>query len=127
MSKQFREQIEKSDISVDRIGDNSYLIKKFNPESIPEQLLEVGKTYIFEFLQTEVAINSMRLTSDNWNGGRYITSSGMLCEISKILGAMLQVNGIAYDIASKTQLTEAYYGYWVNRNSIKNISLFEGR
>lgn len=125
MSNQLRSQLEKIEIPIERISDDELIIKKIDVNSFDNSLIEVGKCYLFEIGQTEVARNILKITSDNWNDGRYITCSGLSAEVIKILGDMIQLNGVGYDLFKDEPINSVFYNYWVNKEAIRVIKIIQ--
>lgn len=125
MSNQLRSQLEKIDIPIEWVSEDELIIKRVDINSFNNSLIEVGKCYLFEIGQTEVAKNILKIASDNWNDGRYIDCSGLSAEVIKVLGDMIQVNGVGYDLFKDEPLNSVFYNYWLNKEAIRVIKIIQ--
>ena len=59
----------------------------------------------------------------NWNNGRIPTHKFMKVDVSKIMGKMVKVNALGYDMKSQTDTTDMWDG-WLPLKSITILEVF---
>ncbi len=97
---------------------NSYIIKKYSKPSY-----EAGKMYIIRLPESIVNQHNSVLAA-NWNSGRAPQFSCMKAYVSRIMGKMLYVDSVAYDLENQQDLSLSWSG-WLPADEITQISCVE--
>lgn len=82
------------------------VIKKYEEVSIKE-----GKYYIISLHSTLLNPNANSMLSSNWNGGSVPNHTHYKCEVTKVLGKMIKITGLAYDFTNKVDLDMMWTGW----------------
>lgn len=123
MSSRLEIELDKVDAPIFVLPDGRYQINKVEQNDLNSLALEKGRSYILRFIDTTVSTDLMRVTSDNWNKARYITSRYLHCEVIQVMGQMIQINGVGYDFDLKKDIEDIYYMYWVHRNCVEIVEI----
>lgn len=117
MNKIIKDQLNKV-----QFADLSNFDEKTNTYIIPKKTdikIEKYKTYIIELL--DKCFDKEALININWNRGKVPTSKYYKAEILNIVGRNVQINGLAYDLETKSDLNTFWTGYL----ELKNIKIIE--
>ena len=79
-----------------------------------------GSCYILELDKTLLNINNNPALAYNWNNGTVPTDTGYKCEILKLMGNMVKINGLSYDLENNIDTNRMWSG-WLPKESIKVI------
>lgn len=118
MNKIVKEQLNKVvTAKIPSFDDNTthISIKKYEEVKISENayyLIEIGAGILNP--------SSNSLLSSNWNEGRIPKHSHYKCEVIKVLGQMIKITGLAYDINTNKDLDEMWSG-WIPVDGITII------
>lgn len=115
MNKFVKEQLEKVESVKLNYDDNTTHIVINRITTIK---LEEDSCYLIE-LNDSLLTNTV--LQNNWNNGSLPNSKWYMCDITKIMGNMVKINGIAYDNVNKVELTEMWSG-WLLKEQINILS-----
>lgn len=121
MNKLIKEQLEKieiADLSNFDDNTNTYYIKKHVDE--PSLLMKVNTSYILKIDRALLKDGDAQLLSSNFNNNTYPPSEYFKAKVTNVVGTMIRVDGIAYDIKASTSLNEMWCG-WLPKNGVKAI------
>lgn len=118
MNKLIKEQLNKCNTArLPKFDDDTthLLIKKYEPVSVL-----VGGCYIIEISVSVLNPTTNSLLASNWNNGSIPKHTHYKCEVEKILGSMIKINGLAYNISTATDINEMWSG-WLPLDGIEII------
>lgn len=101
-----KEQLSKvyyADLSNYNEEENSYFIPKINKIKI-----QLNHTYIIEIKES---IKDNQTLKCNYNKGEIPPFKCCLIDVSLVLGKIIKVNGVEYDINNKSPLNKIWSGY----------------
>ena len=117
--KKFDKEIEKLYGIAEKIGDNTYLVKKETEKNKIE--FEKGHLYLIRVDSSDTSKNLLQTTAVNWNSGRLMISNYLKCEYVGYLGNMVKINGVGYDPSTDTDTNDVYLDYWLDKSVIEII------
>lgn len=112
----------KEQLSQVQVADLSKFDNATNTCFIPKYIkpnYDIGKCYIIK-LSNLVVNNATSVWASNWNNGTYPKNNYLKIYVSKILGKMIYVDAIAYDIEADKDLLDMWAG-WLPESEIKQI------
>jgi hypothetical protein len=107
-------KVKVADLSHYDSATNTYVIPRFVAIKF-----EIGASYLIE-LDDSLLQTSNNIIATNWNRGSVPTSKYYKIEVIKSVGKMLYIDGLAYDIITKTDLNITWSG-WLPIEQIKLI------
>lgn len=105
-------------LSVKGIKDINEPIIFLKKRELKDLELEKGKYYIICVDSSDTSNEIIETTRVNWNGGQYLKSRYLKCELVNIQGMMVQINACGYDPKAKIDLQDIYLNFWINKNII---------
>ena len=118
MNKLIKAQLQK--VSVANIGEFDDNSKEIFIPKYTQDRYEVGKYYLIMLDDTLLNNYNNPILVSNWNNNTYPKSKYMKVEVIKMMGKMICVNGIGYDINTKSNLCYTWSG-WLPTASIKQV------
>lgn len=119
MNKIIKEQLKKCVVAnVPSYDDNTthLQIKKYNEIKLVE-----NSYYLIRLSSSITNPPSNSVLASNWNNGSVPKHSYFKCEISRVMGTMIKINGLAYDMTNNKDLNEMWSG-WLPIEGIEVIS-----
>lgn len=89
---------------------------------IVKDALQEGNCYLIQMASYILNPPDNFTLHDNWNKGVKPIHQFMKCEVVKIMGKMVKVNGVGYKYDTKEDTTDLWEG-WLPRESIKIIEV----
>ena len=119
MNKYIKEQLKKvrrAKIPTFDDTTTTLVIEKLNSA---ELTIQVGHYYIVE-LQNYIINPPPNFTlAANWNNGISPKSKYLNCYVKKIMGKMLCIDGVGFDLERSTDLTDHYANLWLPEAGVK--------
>lgn len=118
MNKLVKEQLAKCKVAqVPPYDENTthLRIKKYNEIKIAE-----NNYYLIRLHSSVTNPPSNSVLASNWNNGLVPRHSHYKCEVIKIFGTMIKINGLAYDINANRDIDEIWTG-WLPLDGIEVI------
>lgn len=118
MNKIVKEQLQKVvTAKIPPFDDNTTFIsiKKYEEVKIVE-----GEYYLIEISAGVLNPTANSLLASNWNQGSIPKHTHYKCEVIRVLGQMIKITGLAYNINTNTDLNEMWSG-WVPLDGIEII------
>jgi len=84
---------------------NTYIIKKYS-----QPTYNIGKMYIVR-VADQLVCNNNSVIATNWNNGTSPQFTCLKIYVSKIMGKMIYVDSISYDIINKKDLSLMWSGW----------------
>lgn len=109
MNKIIKEQLKKCKVAnIPHFDDSTttLIINKYE-----EVIVKEGEYYIIQLQNAITNPTGNSVLASNWNGGSVPRHSCYKCEITKVLGKMIKINGLAYDLEKGTDLDEMWTGW----------------
>lgn len=94
------------------------IIKK---QGKPTLEFNVGHFYIFEIADYILTPSDTFTLASNWNKGIIPQSKYIRCQILQIMGKMIRVGAIGYDLSNQTDKSDIYESLWLPKAGIKII------
>lgn len=82
--------------------------------------LEVDNCYLIKLSENVVNPPSNSTLASNWNNGSVPKHYYYKVDISKIMGTMIKINGVAFDNVNQKDINELWCG-WIPKNEIEII------
>lgn len=92
----------------------TYIIPKYSKPTY-----QIGKSYLVR-IPASVLNNKTSVYATNWNNGNCPTHEHMKVYVSKALGRMVYVDGLAYDFAEKKDLSDMWSG-WLPADELEQL------
>lgn len=118
MNKIIKEQLKKcTTANIPSFDDTTthLLIKKYSPLVINE-----NSYYLIKIGDGVLHPSENSLLASNFNNGGIPNHSHYKCEVVKVLGTMIKIVGLAFDISTSTDLNEMWSG-WLPLDEIEII------
>lgn len=115
-----KEQLNKCEVADIPPFDDSTL-NMVIPKKSKEKNFQINKYYIIEL--SDYIINPSDIVSFhiNWNQGRVPKSKYLKVCVSQMMGKMIKVDGIGFDINSNVDLNDSYAGLWLPAKDVKIV------
>lgn len=126
MNKYIKEQLLKCKEAVIPDFDEltTELVIKKSENAIPidsGENLDTNSNYIIELENYIINPPETFTLASNWNQGRVPTSKYLYCNPKQIMGKMVKIDGIGYDISTNQYLSDKYIDLWLPRKGFKII------
>lgn len=118
MNKIVKEQLKKCETArLPNFDDNTthLLIKKYEPISVVANCY-----YLIEISAGVLNPTANSLLASNWNNGSIPKYNHYKCEINRVVGTMIKVTGLAFDINTNSDINEMWSG-WLPLDGINII------
>lgn len=109
MNKIIQSQLEKvsvADLTNYDKTTNTFTIPKYNQIKVEE-----GSYYIIKLHPSLLNSNENTLLVTNWNCGSVPSHEYYKAEIDKVLGKMIKITGVGYDLVSNTDFLDIWTGW----------------
>ena len=120
MNKVIKEQLKKvqvADLSGMMNNPHCFVVPKYNADRFVE-----NKCYLIELNDSLIYDNKDSLLQCNWNRGTYPRYKYLKVDVSRVMGKMIQVNSIAYDMNTGRDINDMWSG-WLPIDLIKIIDI----
>lgn len=114
VKKQF-EKVQVADLS-NFNEEGAFIIPKYNKDRF-----EVGKYYLIELDRSLIVNNPNNLIQVNWNNNTFPQFQYLKVDVCKVMGKMIKVNSIAYDIQCGRDIDIMWSG-WLPNDLIKIVN-----
>lgn len=101
----------------------TYMVIYKNPK--PVQEFKINSFYIIEIADYVLKPSSNFTLADNWNKGIIPQSKYIRCQVTQIMGKMIKIGGIGYDINTREDKSDIYPELWLPSSSITIIECLE--
>lgn len=85
---------------------NQIIIPRFN-----QVLMKENEYYLIKLDDELLNPNSSSTLATNWNQGRVPTSKYMKIDVMRVMGKMVNINGLGYDYINKQDKNEVWSGW----------------
>lgn len=116
MNKFIEEQLNGLEsVDVQQLSETEFLIKKRQGTDS----LSVNHYYLIELADYIISPSPNYTLASNWNKGVVPKSKHLKVMVTQILGKMIKVDGIGYDLDTGSDGEDAYMGLWLPLGGIK--------
>jgi hypothetical protein len=112
-----------SELAKVKVADISQYDTNTHTYTIPKHVdvkLEQDKYYLIKLNKMLTVLHGNDTLSSNWNNGTYPAYQYMKVDVMKVLGKMIQVNGVYYDNDNKKDMNSMWSG-WLPTDQVEII------
>lgn len=119
MNKIIKEQLDKIE-GLPPYDDNTTELIIPKSSTNPNDL-KIGNMYVLKLAVYIINPPSGFLLADQWNKGITPKSEYIRCEVLQMMGKMIRVGAIGYDIDTDTDKTDVYESLWLPVSGVKIV------
>lgn len=104
-------------LNAEQVDERTYIITPL--QECKKIYAELDKYYLIKLSNSILYPNEADTLHTNWNRGFIPKYNVYKCCITQILGKMVRIDGIAYDLASCADLDEILSDFWIPINDME--------